>query len=595
MNNKSIVDNILNNYSSNSKIEQNIRNNISLYNQRNKKSRNISFESNDNEIKKANLTMNPNHFYKRLFPNKQNIFNGKCNSKEGKNIPFCHCDKDTKLYLKINKIKVGDLKSKLRKKNNSYDKKFDETISNNSNLSFNSSLKSKNNNYTKYNNNEYYLSPKFFNLTPSQYLITHLNYQIISVKKSNSNISLKNDILILTKQLNEKEEQILTMNEHIKLLTDELKRIKSKNSKLLNQIQLLEKECRKVNNTNIQFFNTSAFSDENNSININLNNNNLFSSNLKISHQFSLSITTYKPKYLHSLKMYSPKRIILSQKNNIKNEDEKIIFKPYDNIHFLKFDIINNSFQLISFADYSNYTINFNKDNITYLNINNNVFIITGKNNDLFYFFNYKKKSITKLSNLKYNHLNCGLIKYDNKIICISGNFTKKIEAYDLKLNKWNDSIIKEMNQERAKSSFLIINNFIYAFYGYNYIQNKYINNIEFYENNVWKEIYINNNNLNGIIEHICYVDFNNDIIILGGMNEKGFNKNYYKLNLNNKKLINIGQEKINEENSVFNSQIIMLRNDYNSENFILCFDKNYNVHRFSPYDISNHQIIIYK
>ena len=350
-----------------------------------------------------------------------------------------------------------------------------------------------------------------------------------------------------------------------------------------------------MNNTNIQFFNTSAFSDENNSININLNNNNLFSSNLKISHQFSLSITTYKPKYLHSLKMYSPKRIILSQKNNIKSEDEKIIFKPYDNIHFLKFDIINNSFQLISFADYSNYTINFNKDNITYLNINNNVFIITGKNNDLFYFFNYKKKSITKLSNLKYNHLNCGLIKYDNKIICISGNFTKKIEAYDLKLNKWNDSIIKEMNQERAKSSFLIINNFIYAFYGYNYIQNKYINNIEFYENNLWKEIYINNNNLNGIIEHICYVDFNNDIIILGGMNEKGFNKNYYKLNLNNKKLINIGQEKINEENSVFNSQIIMLRNDYNSENFILCFDKNYNVHRFSPYDISNHQIIIYK
>ena len=594
MNNKSIVDNILNNYSSNRKIEQNIRNNISLHNQINKNSRNISFESNDNELNKANLTMNPNQFYKRLFSNKQNIFNGKCNSKEGKNIPFCHCDKDTKLYLKINKIKVGDLKSKLRKKNNSYDKKYDNSISNHSNLSFNSSIKSKNTNYTKYNNNDY-LSPKFFKMTSSQYLITHLNYQIISVKKSNSNTSLKNDILILTKQLNEKEEQIITMNEHIKLLTEELKRIKSKNSKLLNQIQILEKDSKKMNYSNTQFINTSTFSDENTSINAYLNNNNFFFSNLKVSHQFSLSINTYKPKYLYSLKMYSPKRIILSQKNNIKSEDEKTIFKPYDNIHFLKFDILNNSFQLISFADYSNYTINFNKDNITYLNINNNVFIITGKNNDLFYFFNYKKKSITKLSNLKYNHLNGGLIKYDNKIICISGNFTKKIEAYDLKLNKWNDSIIKEMNQERAKSSFLIVNNFIYAFYGYNYIQNKYINNIEYYDNNLWKEIYINNNNLNGIIEHICYVDFNNDIIILGGINEKGFNKNYYKINLNNKTLINIGQEKISEENSVFNSQIIMLKNNYNSENFILCFDRNNNVHRFSPYDISNHQIIIYK
>ena len=594
MNNKSIVDNILNNYSSNRKIEQNIRNNISLHNQRNKNSRNISFESNDNELNKANLTMNPNQFYKRLFSNKQNIFNGKCNSKEGKNIPFCHCDKDTKLYLKLNKIKVNNLKSKLRKKNNSYDKKYDNSISNHSNLSFNSSIKSKNTNYTKYNNNDY-LSPKFFKMTSSQYLITHLNYQIISVKKSNSNTSLKNDILILTKQLNEKEEQIITMNEHIKLLTEELKRIKSKNSKLLNQIQILEKDSKKMNYSNTQFINTSTFSDENTSINAYLNNNNFFFSNLKVSHQFSLSINTYKPKYLYSLKMYSPKRIILSQKNNIKSEDEKTIFKPYDNIHFLKFDILNNSFQLISFADYSNYTINFNKDNITYLNINNNVFIITGKNNDLFYFFNYKKKSITKLSNLKYNHLNGGLIKYDNKIICISGNFTKKIEAYDLKLNKWNDSIIKEMNQERAKSSFLIVNNFIYAFYGYNYIQNKYINNIEYYDNNLWKEIYINNNNLNGIIEHICYVDFNNDIIILGGINEKGFNKNYYKINLNNKTLINIGQEKISEENSVFNSQIIMLKNNYNSENFILCFDRNNNVHRFSPYDISNHQIIIYK
>jgi N-acetylneuraminic acid mutarotase len=152
------------------------------------------------------------------------------------------------------------------------------------------------------------------------------------------------------------------------------------------------------------------------------------------------------------------------------------------------------------------------------------------------------------------------------------------------------------MNQERAKSSFLIVNNFIYAFYGYNYIQNKYINNIEYYDNNLWKEIYINNNNLNGIIEHICYVDFNNDIIILGGINEKGFNKNFYKLNLNNNKIINIGQEKINDEkNFVFNSQIIILKNDYNSENYILSFDKNNNIHRFSPYEISNHQIIIYK
>ena len=40
-----------------------------------------------------------------------------------------------------------------------------------------------------------------------------------------------------------------------------------------------------------------------------------------------------------------------------------------------------------------------------------------------------------------------------------------------MKLNKWDDSIIKEMNQERSKSCYLLINNYlIYAFYGNNYI-----------------------------------------------------------------------------------------------------------------------------
>ena len=151
------------------------------------------------------------------------------------------------------------------------------------------------------------------------------------------------------------------------------------------------------------------------------------------------------------------------------------------------------------------------------------------------------------------------------------------------------------MNQERSKSSYLLINNsIIYAFYGYNFIQSKYINNIEFYdvENNLWKEIIINNN-INGIIEHISYFDSNNNIIIFGGITENGFNKNYYKINLKNNKLINIGLEKDNESNLLFNSQIILIRSDLENENFLLCFDKNNNIHRFSQNEIIN-QIIVY-
>ena len=36
-----------------------------------------------------------------------------------------------------------------------------------------------------------------------------------------------------------------------------------------------------------------------------------------------------------------------------------------------------------------------------------------------------------------------------------------------------------------------------------------------------------------------------------------------------------------------------MVRNDYDYENYLICFDKNNNVHRFSPNEIVD-QIIIY-
>ena len=511
-----------------------IKNNISNY----------SFKDNFIHTFKSNFTLNNKNKYSRNHSNEKEINNSNIN---------------LRTYINYNLTQNKKLK-KEKERNNSFN-----NINNNN-------LKSKKNND---------INKK----VSSQYLITYFNYEIISIKsKKNLNDSLKNDIIILMKQLKEKESQILTMNEHIKLLNEELKRVKNKKLKLLNYIQKLE---NKRINTN-QLVNSISLSDEHNSIY--LNNLLTFNSflNLQVSHQFSLSLNVYKKNYFHLNNLYTPKKI---NKNN-KKESDKLIFKPYDNSHFLKYDIINNIFELISFVDYNNYSLNFNKDNYSYLNLNGNLYIITGKNNDMFYIFNYKKKSLNRLNNLKFNHTNCGLIKYDNKIISLSGNFTKKVETYDLKSNKWNDSLIKEMNQERSKSSYLIINNYIYAFYGYNYIKSKFINNIEFYDvdNNLWKEININNN-INGLIEHITYINLNNDIIIFGGFNENGFNNNYYKLNLDNKNLTN---ESNSEYNILFNSQIIELRNDFDNENNIICFDKNNNIHKFSYNDISNNQILFY-
>ena len=544
-----IIKNNISNYSFKDNFIHTFKSNFTL-NNKNKYSRN---HSNEKEINNSNINL-------RTYINYNLTQNKKLKKEKERNNSFNNINNNN---LKLSRIKFIDLKKKIKEKN------FQNE--NSLNLSFN--LKSKKNND---------INKK----VSSQYLITYFNYEIISIKsKKNLNDSLKNDIIILMKQLKEKESQILTMNEHIKLLNEELKRVKNKKLKLLNYIQKLE---NKRINTN-QLVNSISLSDEHNSIY--LNNLLTFNSflNLQVSHQFSLSLNVYKKNYFHLNNLYTPKKI---NKNN-KKESDKLIFKPYDNTHFLKYDIINNIFELISFPDYNNYSLNFNKDNYSYLNLNGNLYIITGKNNDMFYIFNYKKKSLNRLNNLKFNHTNCGLIKYDNKIISLSGNFTKKVETYDLKSNKWNDSLIKELNQERSKSSYLIINNYIiYTFYGYNYIKSKFINNIEFYDvdNNLWKEININNN-INGLIEHITYINLNNDIIIFGGFNENGFNNNYYKLNLDNKNLTN---ESNSEYNILFNSQIIELRNDFDNENNIICFDKNNNIHKFSYNDISNNQILFY-
>ena len=265
-NDKRIRD-IIHNYTSIKKIfEPYIHNDLKINNKINKLSRNLSYEK-ENELNKTNTSHSTCPILnKGLFISQQNILNGRCNSKEKPKIQFCHCVQKSKINLKIGKIKSLNLKTKLRQKNNiltekNYEDEFDSSM--NLNLSFNSNFKTKNN---------FFENKQINNNNSTDYIINHINYQIISVKKQDTNDSLKNDIIILMKQLKEKEEQVSTMNDHIKLLNDELKRIKTQNIKLYNYIQILEKEGKKINNT--IFNNTSSFSDENNSTyGTNLNNN----------------------------------------------------------------------------------------------------------------------------------------------------------------------------------------------------------------------------------------------------------------------------------------------------------------------------------
>ena len=166
-NNKYRIINNISNYS----FKDNFKSNFTI-NDKNKYSRN---HSNEKEINNSNITYN----------NYNLTQNTKLKKEKERNNSFNNINNNN---LKLFRIKFLDLKKKIK------------DFPNENPLILSFDLKSiKNNDINK-------------NIS-SQYLISYFNYEIISIKsKNNLNDSLKNDIIILMKQLKEKESKILIRN-----------------------------------------------------------------------------------------------------------------------------------------------------------------------------------------------------------------------------------------------------------------------------------------------------------------------------------------------------------------------------------------------
>lgn len=157
-----------------------------------------------------------------------------------------------------------------------------------------------------------------------------------------------------------------------------------------------------------------------------------------------------------------------------------------------------------------------------FLNLKNMLYIITGSNFNMFYFYDPKLNEVFRLPSLSDNHCRGGMIylEFYNSIFCISGKYTKKVEYFNLsalkkahiknnssidsKMSsktkpkqsfnksmttsvdmdytkddqmKWDD--FPSLNIARNYSSFFVYNNnYLYVFFGYN--QNRgYLDSIE--------------------------------------------------------------------------------------------------------------------
>ena len=383
-----------------------------------------------------------------------------------------------------------------------------------------------NNNKRKINNNrndniqihEFQIQDSKINNTEIKSLSNLSNYP------SPNNINSKNDY-IATKA-NEEKNQIISQPTNINStkMTEKKESVSEKVKNLINH-----KAKININNlslsSKLNIDTNLTLSDENENIN---GNNNHIKRNIEI----------------------SPKTIFT-------------IYNNYDKPLLLAFDIENKTFSFQEYSDFGNFEENYrlslsineknnnsNKGNL-FITIDNNLYIITGKNHDMLYMFDSLKKTIVKLCSLQNNHSNGSLLYYDNNIICLSGDYNKKVEMYSMKKNEWTN--LPEMIIERSNSTSCIMNNkdnkYIFNIFGFNTQTKEYLNTIEYLiinkEDSCWKYLnYINPYLISLNIHNLFCVNYlDNKIVIIGGYNGKE--------NKNINKFIQIIFDKDNFENNI--------------------------------------------
>jgi hypothetical protein len=270
------------------------------------------------------------------------------------------------------------------------------------------------------------------------------------------------------------------------------------------------------------------------------NNNNHVSLSTKLNLDTNLSLSDESEKENESNIINNhivQRNIDISQKTifTIFNKNKKPLI--------LAFDLENKIFSFQDYSDFGhfeeNYLLSINNDDKNnnnnknfgnlFITIDTNLYVITGKNYDKLFMFDSLKKTMVKLSNLKNNHSNGNLLNYENNIICLSGDFNKKVEIYSINRNEWND--LPEMMIERSNSSSFVINNkentYILNAFGFNFPTKEYLNTIEYLifnkKNSFWQYLKYNNPKLLllNISNLFCINYEDNRIIIIGGNNEK--------------------------------------------------------------------------
>ena len=461
-------------------------------------------------------------------------------------------------------------------------------------------------------------------------------------KKESKENNIENKIL--KQVINEYERKLKTVEEKYTIIIQEnLKLKKQFNDMFLKYSSISRNNIVQDNKTTLSpQINNSIFSlsDDTTKENNSKFNNDFPDTNISLMHKSCSSVYIKKiPKLLKSnstIELINEQNksfnsLVSFTRNSVKKIDSKIIKftnkKTNNNFPILSFsppilyNIFHNNFTkeihnkniIITFnintkkfskKNYIEGTSNFNEiynnsdnhENDLILSLSNGVIIITGEETNQMFFYNNLNNYIYNLQNLNYNHNKGGLIQYDNnKLICISGMKSSSVELYNIKDNQWSE--LSKMNRVHCESAYIIINNnILYSFFGFDYENNCYIEDIEYLNlNNSLSKWEILKTNLKiNIKGHSVFNLYNENsenlkLFLIGGHNNIRSNKGLIEIELNNfeAKILDgffKNDEKYNNKNNksedyIFSTTFFINYDNETNKNYIYNIDKNLNVH----------------
>ena len=195
-------------------------------------------------------------------------------------------------------------------------------------------------------------------------------------------------------------------------------------------------------------------------INNNFNNNN------------NLTIQNNSIQNLTNSTILNNSTLNLNNNNNNQFNHEKLLIKLKEERKMIIFSLNSQSFKEKIYLDRGNFRKETSSESdVIQLNYKNRLYLLSGKNSNKFYFYDYPSNSIYFINNTIYNHY-YGAFVYCSKndtIYLLGGNNQTKCEIFKINNNpkqgEWKN--LPPLNEERQEFGAIYFENYIYVFFGF--------------------------------------------------------------------------------------------------------------------------------